>query len=254
MTAFFGVSTIRGKMKISSESLEYLRGDKFADGYTFQTGSRHDHPPVGLGRIDFLCEMASGKRVIHLGCCDHLPIIEKAIANGRWLHGKLAAKSATCVGLDIDEEAVTMLQQKLGIPDVYCCDITKALPSQLDGQNFDAVIAGEVLEHIDNPVAFLSSVRRNLLGRVAEIIISVPNAFYGHNRRHALRGRERINSDHRYWFTPYTLAKVCVMAGLQPEEFFLVEFGATARPSLRRRISHGRFPMLRDGIVIRARL
>ncbi|GHV66146.1 hypothetical protein AGMMS49928_00110 [Spirochaetia bacterium] len=30
--------------------------------------------------------------------------------------------------------------------------------------------------------------------------------------------RENINSDHRYWFSPYTIAKVCVEARIYPEE------------------------------------
>jgi hypothetical protein len=51
-------------------------------------------------------------------------------------------------------------------------------------------------------------------------VITVPNAWTQTTMRMANRSAEIINSDHRYWFTPYTLSKVIVQAGLQLEDIY----------------------------------
>ena len=55
---------------------------------------------------------------------------------------------------------------------------------------------------------------------VEKVIITVPYAFGLRQMFSGLLKRENINSDHRYWFTPYTIAKVCIEAGIDPEELF----------------------------------
>ncbi len=54
------------------------------------------------------------------------------------------------------------------------------------------------------------------------IIVTVPNAFKFENFLNAMRDREAINSDHRYWFTVYTIAKVMTLSGITMENFYLV--------------------------------
>jgi hypothetical protein len=86
------------------------------------------------------------------------------------------------------------------------------------------MILGEIIEHISNPAAFLNALRERYAGYVGKIILTTPHAFrYKNFTRAAKTHQEIINSDHRFWFTPYTLAKIAVDAGLWPEEFWLVE-------------------------------
>lgn len=79
------------------------------------------------------------------------------------------------------------------------------------------------MEHVDNPVQFLEEVNKNYQGIADKIIITVPNAFSVFNFITALSGREANNTDHRYFFTPYTLCKVVYMAGMMPEEIMFAE-------------------------------
>jgi len=55
---------------------------------------------------------------------------------------------------------------------------------------------------------------------VERIIITVPSALRFRN----LNGmKECINTDHRYWFTPFTIAKVCIEAGIYPEKLLFCD-------------------------------
>jgi hypothetical protein len=92
------------------------------------------------------------------------------------------------------------------------------LPQALHKVLFDYALLGEVVEHIDNPVSFLKKIRENLMDTVEKVIITVPYAFGLRQIFSGLFKKERINSDHRYWFTPYTIAKTCFEAGIYPED------------------------------------
>jgi hypothetical protein len=85
------------------------------------------------------------------------------------------------------------------------------------------MILGEILEHIDNPVIFLNAINKKFSSHVERLIISVPNAFAWLNFSHVLKHQEFINSDHRYWFTPYTLGKLVAIAGMRMLEFQFCE-------------------------------
>jgi len=45
----------------------------------------------------------------------------------------------------------------------------------------------------------------------------VPNIYNKLQYRNMLQFKEVINSDHRFWFTPYTITKILVSAGYSPE-------------------------------------
>jgi len=189
----------------------------------FRLGRRSDHPPIGTDRSELLEQMVAGKSVIHLGCCGHLVQIDEHREADIWLHDRILRSSTRCAGIDIDPQSVEYLTNSLGIGNVYRCDITEGLPRELDGADWDILLAGEILEHVDNPVEFLRKMRERLEGRVREVVISVPNAMSLYCLYKTARHVEPINSDHRYSFTPYTLCKVCAMAGLTVTEFFLVQ-------------------------------
>ena len=52
-----------------------LQGSAFSSGYSFRfTGS---HKNEARDRVSWLKDRIRGMSIIHVGCCDHLPIIEK---------------------------------------------------------------------------------------------------------------------------------------------------------------------------------
>lgn len=163
------------------------------------------------------------KSVIHVGCADHLPLIDQKRAQGNWLHDALLGFTSRCLGLDINREAVDYLTSKLKYKDIICHDLTSpVLPPEIADRKWDVMFMGDMLEHLDNPVQFLSEVHGLYKGQVDRLLVSVPHAFSYQNFMFMLRNQECINSDHRYWFTVYTLAKIITRAGYKPVFYALV--------------------------------
>jgi hypothetical protein len=203
-------------MTLDSRTLEYLKGKKFSNSLEIS----YDYFQPIPNRIKFLCELVKGKRVLHLGCLDHLPLIDDKIKRNQWLHKELTAASSACLGVDIDAETQAYVKLKHGFDNIILGDFTKTKLSEITGQTWDFAVLGELLEHIDNPVQYLSDIRTLYSNCLHKIIITVPNAWTQTTIRKANKSVEIINSDHRYWFTPYTLAKVITQAGMHLEEIY----------------------------------
>ena len=162
-------------------------------------------------RIDYLLKKVRGRRVLHVGCCDHVDLIDKKIAAGDWLHALLLKYAVMCWGIDINREAVEHVRG-LGYKNIFCCDIEQGIPDDVRETRFDVVILGEMVEHLDSPVAFLRALRK-CFNYEHELIVTVPNAYFLENFENAINHFERVNSDHRVLYTPYTIAKVLSLAG-----------------------------------------
>jgi 2-polyprenyl-3-methyl-5-hydroxy-6-metoxy-1,4-benzoquinol methylase len=207
-------------MEFEKTIYPFLEGKKFENGFYLKIGSTEQKL---FGRIEFLENLVKGKSVIHVGCCNHLPLIDQMIKEKRWAHSRLCDITKRCFGVDIAEDSVNYLRDKLGFKDLVSADITKDNIPELNKNNWDYMLIPEVLEHIDNPVSFLNSIREKYQNNVQKLVISVPNAFAFENINLAYSNTECINSDHRYWFSPYTLAKVITQAGFKVDSYFMVD-------------------------------
>jgi len=213
-------------MKFTKEDIEYLSGAQFSIWYKLRLSNN----PL-FSRSEFLLNITKDKRVLHIGCCDHIQVILNKIENRTWLHGLLTENCSYVAGIDINKEAIQYVNDNIPLPsqykktqretnpyNLYYADITVMMPKELESEKFDYAILGEVVEHVNDPVCFLKAVKKNLENNVEKIIITVPYAFGVRQMFNGFLKRENINSDHRYWFTPYTIAKVCLEAGIYPEE------------------------------------
>jgi hypothetical protein len=147
--------------------------------------------------------------------------------------------ASECVGVDVDADVVAHVTREHGVANMIpgnIFDDAIVESFRLKGQ-WDVMLLGEILEHIPNPVQFLSDIRQKYSGTVREIIITVPNALRISNFINAFKGFEANNTDHKYWFTPYTILSVLVCSGLipswvapchyvweQPRRYFLTRF------------------------------
>jgi len=234
----------------SRTASDFLLEKTFAENAVFFIPRR----PV-LCRSDVLVAIARGKRVLHVGCVDHLAILDRKMADGTWLHGKLAAAAARCVGVDINGDGIVRLR-RAGYKDVIHGDVSSPeLIRLIASEKWDYAIFGEVLEHVDNPVGFLARFREAYANSVEEAVITVPNAFTIGNVLSSIRGCERINTDHRWWFSPYTLAKICSLAGFEPHNIELARFSeGGGLKNWARTLLTGRFPMFAQDLIMYARL
>jgi SAM-dependent methyltransferase len=119
----------------------------------------------------FQAAIGRGKRVLDLGC-------RSGALTRHFLEGN------SVVGLDVDAAALEKARA-LGIEPVQA-DVEEPLP--FDDASFDAVVAGELLEHLRFPDALVAEARRVL--RPGGVLVgSVPNAFRVQSRLRFLRGR-----------------------------------------------------------------
>jgi len=242
-------------MRFDNRTLEHLRGQAFSNALQVRVAGGDDTPD----RVSLLVELCRGQRVIDLGFADHPELIDAKVEAGVWLHAALAGAADRCLGIDISEAGVAHARA-LGYADVVRANIAGEEIPEIADSDWDLMVMGELLEHVNNPVDFLDAIRVRYGSRIPRIVITVPNAFSARNLFGAIRGREVVNSDHRYWFTPYTLAKVLSMAGFAPEWFAYCEsfpYAATTGTArrLRRRLGAAttrHLPTLRPGLVMAA--
>jgi 2-polyprenyl-3-methyl-5-hydroxy-6-metoxy-1,4-benzoquinol methylase len=135
---------------------KYLQGENLSTGKKIRISCSEEEI---LDRTNLLVNIVRGKKIIDLGCADHLEVIDLKIRNNTWLHKRLCETAEFCLGIDINEKAIEYIKS-LGYKDVLYCDILKDKELILSqNNNYDILVAGETLEHIDNPVLFLNTLR-----------------------------------------------------------------------------------------------
>lgn len=224
-------------MKFDDQARRYLYGEEFSNGGFFSVPRQ----PI-VGRNELLVRIAKDKRVLHVGCADHTPLISEKRQLGNYLHDLLSASAHRLIGMDTNETALAEMRA-LGIDDLYS---PESLPA---GVSFDVVLVPDVIEHIPDVNRFLES----LLVHDAPIVVTTPNAFRLRNRR--CWEAEFVNTDHRYWFSPYTLARSLVESGFEPTHFWYTDFGDSWRSRVRHpreALLRRRYPLCRDGLAIQA--
>lgn len=221
-------------MKLDPQTLDYLSGKTFSNGHRFDLGNRRP----ALRRFERLIQLCAGQRVLHVGCCDHLGLVRDKVAQGVYLHQHLCRAAAHCVGVDTNADGVALLRE-LNFPEVY-------LPDEVPDHEFDICLLADVIEHVGDVVSFLRSMRRY---RFRQIVVVTPNLF---RLRNWLSTGEVVNTDHRYWFSPFTLCKVLVDAGYTPQSVELCHSDhVTARGALLARVLDW-MPKYRDTLIVNA--
>lgn len=166
-------------------------------------------PPVD--KITFIQDVCRGKEVLDLGCIRHNA--EFATKDPRWIHQKIRDVAITVVGIDYLEEEVNKLK-KMGY-DVRFGDVTK--PLSLNDQ-FDVIVAGDLIEHLTNFEGFFENCAR-LLKKGGVLIISTPNPFFSDEFHYVAYKRNfLINPEHTCWIDPQALSQLASRFGFQIEE------------------------------------
>ena len=117
--------------------------------------------------IRFFCKYSAGKTVLDLGCVNHDPT---CYINKYWIHKALCSVASDCIGLDMCEEGVVYLKKKgfkviLGNAENFNI-----------GKRFDVIVAGELIEHLENASGFLECAKSHLNPN-GVILISTPNPW-----------------------------------------------------------------------------
>jgi SAM-dependent methyltransferase len=132
-----------------------------------------------------------GRRVLDLGC--RYGALTRAYVEGN-----------DVVGVDVDRDALAEAA-KLAIETVWA-DVDEPLP--FPDESFDAVVAGELIEHLRDPERLVAEARR-VLRPGGTFVGSVPNFFRLRNRLAMLVGRPLDHDPtHLHIFAPHDVEKL----------------------------------------------
>ncbi|MDX6486575.1 MAG: hypothetical protein QOF43_1728 [Gaiellaceae bacterium] len=133
-----------------------------------------------------------GKHVLDLGC-------RTGALTQHYVDGN------DVVGVDVDQSALDAARERLGI-EVAWADVEEHLP--FDDASFDVVVAGELLEHLEDPAAAIGHSLR-VLKPGGSFVGSVPNAYRLKNRvRFLLGGRPDYDPMHLHMYAPGDLQRL----------------------------------------------
>jgi SAM-dependent methyltransferase len=171
-----------------------------------------------VNRIAFIVRACAGRRVLDLGAMDETASTAKR-GRGTWLHEEIGRNALRVDG--IDNSTMVPADGLATGPNstIRRGDVTdpERLVAALDDSP-DVVVAGELIEHLENPLQFLKrfvAIER-LSGKT--LILSTPNATALHNFLIGLVYRESTHHDHLCILSYKTLATLCTRAGFSDWE------------------------------------
>jgi SAM-dependent methyltransferase len=176
---------------------------KTADGlYQYNARPHGSHEKL-------LALLAGRERVLDVGCA------------AGYLARRLQEAGATVVGLDVDERAEELAGpfcEAVLVGDVETMELT------FEQGSFDAVVCGDLVEHLRDPQAFLTRIRP-LLRADGVLVLSTPNIANWAMRLGLLFGRFRytdwglLDRGHTHLFTRRTLSECLEAAGYRISKF-----------------------------------
>jgi SAM-dependent methyltransferase len=221
------------------------------------------HVPRPVDRLSYIADACVGKSVLDVGCYDETALMKRDTEH--WLHGRIGAVARKVIGVD----------NSVAIPDGGLVTGPHSRIIRGDGVNpqfdsvdsdVDIIVAGEFIEHIDQPIEFFRNMKARFPGR--EFVISTPNGSTFANTILGAARREVQHPDHIHVFSYKILNTLCMRASLEdwkiiPYRFFAAEMILQSRGAKRAaaqavqagiRMVERVFPLLSFGYIVHARL
>jgi 2-polyprenyl-3-methyl-5-hydroxy-6-metoxy-1,4-benzoquinol methylase len=155
-------------------------------------------------KVPFVVALCAGRSVLDLGAYDETAVEFKQ-GTGDWLHGAIASIARRVVGIDnsplLPADGLRTGERSV----IVRGDITK-LGSVAVDERPDVIVAGELIEHLPDALAFLRNLSRDSRFRGSRLVLTTPNACSLHNVILGLFGRESTHRDHLAIHSYKTLA------------------------------------------------
>jgi len=184
-----------------------------------------------MSRASHILEWTIGPDVLDVGCAGHSPEPDDPL----WVHGALCRRYNNVWGIELDPSLIEELN-RAGFHNIVEAD---AQAFQLD-RRFDTVVAGEIIEHLENPAGLLKSAMKHLKpgGR---IVLTTPFPF---GLLHYLFAMLRFpttcsNPQHTLWLCPTTFNVLAARCGLRVTHWELLRDYPTQVESTWYKLLHG---------------
>lgn len=182
-------------------------------------------------RVDFIKDLCAGKSVLHLGCANY-PYTRDSIENDMLLHFDIEKIASELYGFDFDRAGLDILTE-LGRKNLYRADLEKLNEVPLT-KTFDVIVAGEMIEHLNNVGLFLEGIKR-FMNVDTLLLLTTINAYCGMRFiQYGLRGKkgiqEPVHPDHVAYYSYSTLTVLLQRHALTVDEFLFYDIGTEHRP------------------------
>jgi len=169
-----------------------------------------------INKIEFIEQKCLNKVVLDLGCIRHNA--EYALSDPNWLHHKIKSVAKRIVGVDYMPSEIEKLQAA-GYDIIYG-DVTKPLSIN---ENFDVIVAGDLIEHLSNFAGFFDNCT-SLLNFAGILIVTTPNPFYI-DEYHFVSFKKSylINPEHTCWIDPQALSQLAARFGYRIDELYFIK-------------------------------
>ncbi len=156
-------------------------------------------------RVKYITNICINKNVLDLGCFDETALVKENSTN--YLFQQISNVAALHIGVDnsklLPAEGISYSEKaKILRGDIY--DLNQM---GLETYHFDVIVAGELIEHLPNTLAFFQNLKRDFSGK--RIICSTPNTTSFANMVLALFKRESCHRDHYQVYSYKTLNTLC---------------------------------------------
>lgn len=212
-------------------------------------------------RLEIIKEFCSGRKVLHLGCTNY-PYTQEAIESDMLLHFELEKICSDLWGLDGDSTGIEILRSH-GSDQIFNGDLENLAAVPIEG-TFDVIVAGEIIEHLNNPGLFLNGIK-SFMNKNSVLLLTTINAYcamrffyYGARGR---RGKaEPVHPDHVAYYSYSTLKLLIERHHLRMESFLYYDLGYEHRPHVRwflkivNDVSVRFVPQWADGVIAVCRL
>lgn len=203
-----------------------------------------------VARIPEILRLCESKKVLHIGCAD-IPFTLQRGDN--LLHKRLLKITAHHLlwGLEKDAEGVKLLRN-MGFDHIIQGDAENVAP-ELVAEDFDIILAGEIIEHTSNPGQFLDTVA-TLMTTKTQLILTTVNASSIRQLFHSLLREEKVHEDHNYYFSYRTLMQLLAKHDLKCQEIYYYQelAGRGIAAALDRILKMMTLisPLLADGVIV----
>jgi len=172
------------------------------------TLARIRNAPVTEKRSKII-DLCAGQTVLDVGCVGQ----DYNYNDPDWMHNLIRNVSASVDGVDIEPVGIQSMRDK-GFS-VYFSEELMSL-----NKKYDVVLMSDVIEHVNDPVDFLSFYSK-FLNESGKIVITTPNAHAVRNFTSILlRNDYSLNPEHTFWLCPRTISEIVRRAELKFVDFF----------------------------------